>query len=165
VADGEGRLVAMTFTHGPSWFGSGLLDAASGVLLNTGASIFVRRASDGAVVAQPNLAPSVVRSGDGRYALGSPGGRHIPAIVLQAVIDLVHYGATPERVLGAGRMSASASGAIDAEAELRAAFPDLVRRQIAREEYYGPAGMIAWKDGGARAHCDPRFDGACIHVA
>lgn len=165
AADRDGLLVSMTFTHGPSWFGSGLLDAASGLLLNTGASIFVRRASDGAIVALPNLAPVVLRRGDARYAIGSPGGRHIPAIVLQAVVDLAHYGADPGDVLGKPRLSGNARGHIDAEAELRAAAPALVRREIAREEYYGPAGLIAWGGGEARAHGDPRFEGACVEVA
>ncbi len=165
VADRNGMLVSMTFTHGPSWFGSGLLDAQTGILLNTGASIFVRRESDGAIVALPNVTPVVVRRGDARYAIGSPGGRHIPAIVLQAVVDLVHYAMPAGRVLGEPRMSADADGSIDAEAALAAAFPGRVRHEITLDEYYGPAGMIAWEGGGAAAFRDPRFDGACVHVA
>lgn len=165
VADRDGMMVSMTFTHGPAWFGSGLLDAETGILLNTGASIFSRRASDGSCVALPNVTPVILRRGAARYAIGSPGGRHIPAIVFQAVVDLVHYGASPERVLGEPRMSADEDGNIDAEAALLAAFPQRVRREIGLAEYYGPAGMIAWDGGSAAAFRDPRFDGACAHVA
>lgn len=161
VADGDGMMVSMTFTHGPAWFGSGLLDAHTGIVLNTGASIFSRRPGDGAFTALPNVTPVVMRRGGARYAIGSPGGRHIPAIVFQAIVDLVHYGIPPERVLGAPRMSADETGNIDAEAALLAAFPKRVRREIALAEYYGPAGMIAWKDGAAAAFRDPRFEGAC----
>lgn len=165
VADRDGMMVSMTFTHGPSWFGSGLLDRESGVLLNTGASIFARRVSDGCVVALPNLTPVIVRRGDARYAIGSPGGRHIPAIVLQAIVDLVHYGTPPGRVLGEPRMSADERGHVDAEAAWVAAFPGRVRREIPLGEYYGPAGMIAWESGRATGFSDPRFDGASLHAA
>lgn len=165
VADRDGMMVSMTFTHGPAWFGSGLLDPQTGILLNTGASIFSRRLSDDSWVALPNLAPVILRRGAARYALGAPGGRHIPAIVFQAIVDLVHYGAAPERVLGEPRMSADEDGNIDAEAALRAAFPQRVRREIGLAEYYGPACMIAWEGGSVAAFRDPRFDGACAHVA
>lgn len=164
VADRDGMMVSMTFTHGPSWFGSGLLDRETGVLLNTGASIFTRRASDGRIVALPNVTPVIVRRGDARFALGSPGGRHIPAIVLQAIVDLVHYRTSPGRLLGQPRMSADEHGNVDAEAALVAAFPARTRREIPLGEYYGPAGMIAWEGGCATGYTDPRFDGASLHA-
>lgn len=165
AADDGGMMVSMTFTHGPSWFGSGLLDRDSGVLLNTGASIFARRLADGALVALPNLAPVVVRHGEVRYAIGAPGGTHIPAIVAQAIVDLVRYREAPDRVLARHRMSADIEGRIAAEPPLFAAFPNLVRREIAVEEYYGPAGMIVCERGAARGFADPRFGSAHVEEA
>jgi len=161
TADADGMLVSMTFTHGPLWFGSGLLDDESGVLLNCGMHILARRDADGEIVAQPHLTPTIVRHGKSHYALGSPGGRRIPAIVLQAIIDLVHYGVPIERALDAPRLSANADGRFEAEAMLANAMPARRMRIIEPNEYFGPAGAIAWNERGARGVADPRFDDAC----
>jgi gamma-glutamyltranspeptidase/glutathione hydrolase len=161
TADADGMLVSMTFTHGPIWFGSGLLDDESGVLLNCGRHILARRNADGEVVAQPHLTPAIVRRGGTRYALGSPGGRRIPAIVLQAIIDLVHYGVPIDDVLAAPRLSANADGTFEAEAALADAMPARRMRTIEPHEYFGPAGAIAWDGRRARGAADPRFDDGC----
>ena len=164
VGDRDGMLVSMTFTHGPTWFGSGLLAADTGIILNTGALIFARRASDGALVAQPHLTPVVMRRGERTYALGTPGGTRIPAIVLQAIVDLVHYGISPEQVLAGARVSADAQGIAEAEAALAARFPQLALREVRTREYFGPASGIARSAAGMVAMLDPRFQGACAYV-
>lgn len=165
VSDSDGMLVSMTFTHGPVWFGSGLLARSSGMLLNCGAYLLARRASDGAIVAQPHLTPSIVRHGEVRYALGTPGGRRIPAIVLQAVVDLVHYHAPVEHVLDAPRISATADGVLEGERALVEAFRDRAMTCIETSEYFGPAGALAWSREGARGTADPRFGDACVVMA
>lgn len=165
AADADGMLVSMTFTHGPLWFGSGLLDDESGVLLNCGMHILARRNTDGEIVAQPHLTPAIVRHGAMHYSLGSPGGRRIPAIVLQAVVDLVHYGVPLERVFAAPRLSANADGTLEAEAALAHAMPGRAMQIIAPSEYFGPAGAIARDEQGARGAADPRFDDARALVA
>lgn len=165
AADAEGMLVSLTFTHGPVWFGSGLLDDESGVLLNCGMHILARRNADGTVVAQPHLAPAIVRHGDTRYAIGSPGGRRIPSIVLQAIIDLVHYGEPIDRIFDAPRLSANADGSLEAEARLVESMPGRMMRRIDTNEYFGPAGALAWSERGARGTVDPRFDDACAVLA
>ena len=164
AADETGMLVSMTFTHGPAWFGSGLLDEASGIVLNTGARIFSRRLRDGALVAKPHLTPIVVHHRNARYAIGSPGGQHIPAIVFQAVVDVVHYRTRAELVLGGPRMSADSDGNVQAEPEFLAAFRRRGSRSIGVSEYYGPASMIARSEGAVTAFRDPRFEGACAQM-
>ena len=161
TADADGMLVSMTFTHGPIWFGSGLLDDESGVLLNCGMHILARRNADGEVVAQPHLTPAIVRHRGTSYAIGSPGGRRIPAIVLQAIIDLVHYGVPIDALFDAPRLSADADGTFEAEAALADAMPARRMRTIEPSEYFGPAGAIASNTQGARGAADPRFDDAC----
>ena len=165
VADGDGMLVSLTFTHGPVWFGSGLLDEETGILLNCGMHILARRNDDGRVVAQPHLAPTIVRHRDARYALGSPGGRRIPAIVLQAIVDLVDYDVPIERLLDALRLSANADGALDAEAELAARMPERAIRIVEPSDYFGPAGAVQWTARGTRSARDPRFADACAIAA
>lgn len=165
ACDSEGTLVSMTFTHGPVWFGSGLLTRNSGMLLNCGAHLLARRTSDGAIVAQPHLTPSIVRHGELRYALGSPGGRRIPAIVLQAIVDLVHYQVPVDDVLGAPRVSATAEGELEGERALVEAVPGRALTCIETREYFGPAGALAWSPEGARGTADPRFDDASVVMA
>jgi gamma-glutamyltranspeptidase / glutathione hydrolase len=165
VCDREGMLVSMTFTHGPVWFGSGLMTRDKGILLNCGAYLLARRTRDGAIVAQPHLTPTIVRAGAARYALGSPGGRHIPAIVLQAVIDLVHYRVAVEEALGAPRVSASAEGVLNGERAIVEAIPGRAIRCIETSEYFGPAGALTWGPEGVRGATDPRFPDGYVAVA
>jgi gamma-glutamyltranspeptidase/glutathione hydrolase len=165
AADGDGMLVSITFTHGPVWFGSGLLDSTSGILLNCGMHILARRTDDGTVVAQPHLTPVIVTRGDTRYALGSPGGRRIPAIVLQAIVDLVHYDTPVEQVLEAPRLSANGDRSVEAEAALVSEMPSRQMRVIEPHEYFGPAGALSWSGGSVRCAVDPRFAGASARLA
>jgi gamma-glutamyltranspeptidase/glutathione hydrolase len=165
AADAGGLLVSMTFTHGPVWFGSGLLDEATGILLNCGMHILARRRDDGTVVAQPHLTPAIVRRGDVGYAIGSPGGRRIPAIVLQAIVDLVHYGTPVERLLDAPRLSANGDCSLEAEAALADAMPGQPMRVVEPHEYFGPAGALSWSGDGVRCAVDPRFADASARVA
>ena len=160
TADADGMLVSMTFTHGPVWFGSGLLDEASGILLNCGIHILARRAGDGEIVAQPHLAPAIVRRGHRRIAIGSPGGRRIPAIVLQAVLDLVHYDVPIERLLDGPRLSANGDGSLDAEAALANTMPGRSLAIVEANDYFGPAGALEWSADGIRCAVDPRFEDA-----
>lgn len=165
TGDAEGTLVSITFTHGPMWFGSGMVVPGTGMLLNTGASIFARRATDGALVAQPHLTPIVMRRGQDSFALGTPGGTRIPAIVLQAVVDLVHYGVPPEDVLAGARISTDAQGTLEAEAAVVRLLPARRFREIRTPEYYGPASGLARSGDDWVAMLDPRFEGACAYAS
>jgi gamma-glutamyltranspeptidase/glutathione hydrolase len=167
AGDADGMLVSMTFTHGPTWFGSGLVAPGTGMVLNTGTAIFARRASDGALVAQPHLTPVVMRRAGATFALGTPGGTRIPSIVLQAILDLVHYGVAPEEVFQGVRVSADGEGALEGEAALAARLPGTPFREIRTAEYFGPAGGLARPAGKKEwvAMLDPRFQGACAFAS
>jgi gamma-glutamyltranspeptidase/glutathione hydrolase len=160
-ADRDGLLVALTFTHGPTWFGSGLVAEGTGVVLNSGARLLVRRQRDGRCLAQTNLTPTILRVGSNRFALGTPGARRIPAVVLQLVLDLVHYGTALDEALAAPRLSAAADGTLDAETPLLSAFPGIPMRKVEARDYYGPAAALRWRDGVAEGATDPRFAGTC----
>lgn len=160
TADADGMLVSVTFTHGPLWFGSGLVAAGTGILLNAGANLFVRAQADGRIFPQTNLTPVILETSDGhRHAIGSPGGVRIPAIVLQMILDRVRYGVPLGEGIALPRMSVGPGGDLEAEADL-AALAGSVRatRIIAASEYYGPACALSVSASGeAVAACDPRF--------
>lgn len=162
VADPDGMLVALTFTHGPTWFGSGLVAPRTGVVLNNGARLYARRTADGAILAQTNLTPTIVRRGDDRYAMGTPGARLIPAVVLQLVIDFTYYQLPVFNALAAARMSARGDGTLEAEDALVYGLHHLSMRMIETREYYGPAAAVRWNAGELEAATDPRFAGACL---
>jgi gamma-glutamyltranspeptidase/glutathione hydrolase len=162
AADRDGMLVALTFTHGPTWFGSGLVAEGTGVVLNGGTRLFVRRRSDGRCLAQTNLTPTILHDGADRYALGTPGARRIPAVVLQLVLDLARYRMPLAEALAAARLSASADGALDGEAPLVTAFPHLRMKTVVARDYYGPAGALRRREATLEGATDPRFAGACV---
>lgn len=159
TADADGMLVSCTFTHGPLWFGSGLVAPGTGLVLNCGANLIARRRADGALRPLANLAPVIVACGDGsRHAIGSPGGYRIPAVVLQAVVDLVRYRLPLAQALPLPRVSVDAAGRLEAEPPLAAS---LGAAPIPAADYYGPASALSvTPDGCAVAACDPRFDEA-----
>ncbi|MEP7206655.1 MAG: gamma-glutamyltransferase [Casimicrobiaceae bacterium] len=165
AVDDEGLMIAMTFTHGPLWFGSGLVTEETGIVLNSGAHLLVERTSDGRTVAQPHLAPTILQHAGTRYALGSPGGTRIPAIVLQGIVDLVHYGTPVEALWDEPRLSANADGSTEAEPELVQAFPALSMRRLGRADFFGPASALGWTPDRSRAGLDHRFDDSCAAFA
>jgi gamma-glutamyltranspeptidase/glutathione hydrolase len=168
VADDEGALVSLTFTHGPLWFGSGLVAPGTGVVLNAGANLFARSLADGTIFPQTNLTPVIVACGNGaRHAIGSPGGMRIPAIVLQMVVDVVGYGLPLSKAIALPRMSVSPDGALEAEPDLAAAAPSARPvEQIKVRDYYGPASALSLSTtGDPAAACDPRFSSAVIEAS
>ncbi len=164
AVDSGGMAVSMTFTHGPTWFGSGLVAGETGLLLNAGAYLFVRRRHDNAVVAVPHLCPIMLRRGVARYAIGTPGGWRIPAIVLQAIVDLIHFDVPLERIFHGARLSLNRKGAVEVEKGLGEVIADLPTPFIDPDEYYGPSGALGLTQQGIRAGLDPRFDGRCVYV-
>lgn len=157
AADGEGLLVSLTFTHGPLWFGSGIVVPGTGILLNAGANLFARSNTDDTLFPLTNLTPTIVEHDSGtRHALGSPGGFRIPAIVLQAIVDVVCYDLPLSEALRGPRFSVDPDGNLEAEPAL--ATNTLEARHVEREEYYGPASGISLSPSSPpQAACDPRF--------
>lgn len=162
AVDPEGSVVSLTFTHGPLWFGAGAIAAGTGIVLNAAANLLRKVQVDGSsdVVALHNLTPVVIRVANGAsHAFGSPGGSRIPAVVLQAVIDVIHYRLRLAESIGLPRVSVDPGGRIEVEEELRSIVPEAY--VIERHEYYGPAsGLTLSSDGRILAALDPRFNPA-----
>jgi gamma-glutamyltranspeptidase/glutathione hydrolase len=118
AADGAGGLVALTFTHGPRRFGSGLVAEGTGMVLNSGINL-VAPTSKGPM-AVTNMAPVVFEDGaQARHAVGSVGGPRIPGVVVTTVVDVVHYGLSVAAAIAAPRLSVQPlDGTLEAEQEL-----------------------------------------------
>ena len=118
TGDADGGLVALTFTHGSLWFGSGLVAPGTGVVLNAGANLFTTVA--GGPLAATNMCPIVLeQDGGARHVLGGTGGPRIPGILLTAVVDVVHYGATLAAAIAASHVSVRAvDGSLEGEPEV-----------------------------------------------
>lgn len=162
AADRDGLVVSMTFTHGPLWFGSGVMAPGTGIILNCGANLFVEEIATGRRLSQTNVCPMILRSANGsRVAFGTPGGRKIPAMAAALAVDLVVRGDDVETALANPRVSVGLDGTAELEAPLDRVFPG--SRSIARNDFYGPASAISWSsEGDLRGHTDPRFSGASM---
>jgi len=160
ACDNSGMLVSMTFTHGPTWFGSGLVAPDTGIVLNSGSNLFVRPKRGGAAYPVHNMCPVIVEcAGGARHAIGSPGGSKIPANVMQLIVDAVYYRVPLGEAIGLPRVSVAPGGGLEAEPDLLPLIPASMQpRAIERDEYYGPAGALSLDSNGcARAAPDRRF--------
>ena len=157
TADAAGGMVALTFTHGP-WCGSGVVAPGTGVLLNGGANLFAP--SDDGPLAATNMSPVIVDvSGGDRHALGATGGPRIPAFVLTAIVDVVHYGSSLSDALAAPHLAIRVTdGELEVEPALvRFARPDV--KPLQAGDGFGPALGITRMPGEWAPAVDPRFEG------
>jgi gamma-glutamyltranspeptidase / glutathione hydrolase len=161
AADGEGGLAALTFTHGPRRFGSGLVAPGTGLVLNSGMNL-VAPTSNGPL-AVTNMAPVVIEDARGRrHAVGSVGGPRIPGVILTTVVDIVHYGLSIDAAIAAPRLSVSPlDGVLEAEAELieRLGLEQQATVMRAAVEF-GPTCGIGGSEAGWTPGADARFETA-----
>ena len=110
AVDGEGMLAALTFTHGPAWFGGRWALPGSGVVMNGGMHNFRRAAPvrDGARwLGASNMAPTIADDGrGGRVALGCPGARRIPSNVAMVLARRYLAGEPLQAAVSGGRLHA-----------------------------------------------------------
>lgn len=162
-ADAEGGLASLTFTNGPLWFGSGLVVPETGIVLNAGANL-TSRLSDGSVIALNNISPVLIagRANDW-HAVGTPGGYHIPATVMLAIVDLLCYDMPLAAALAQPRFSVRPGIGLEMERDRRSQLPDVNPTQLVQnEEYYGPAtGISMQPSGNVTPAVDPRFITGC----
>ena len=158
VIDGE-TAAALTFTHGPRWFGGAWAPPGTGVLMNGGMQLFawqdpVRRA--GRNHALTYMSPTVAEAPDGALiAIGCPGARRIPSIIGLALARHCLGGWTLEEAVAGGRFHAECDSQASLEAarldgETRAAF-EARFESLAEEgsrDYYGPLTAIRRAPGG-----------------
>lgn len=164
AADAEGKLISLTFTHGPLWFGSGLVAPGTGIILNCGANLLVDDKASGRRIAQSNVTPVIAQAGGAaRYALGTPGGYRIPAIIMTNLIDVLAAGRPLSEAMARPRLATSIEGQIEVEPALSSVAQGA--RIIKLKEFYGPAsGITVTALGEMRGVKDPRFNGAVASV-
>ena len=82
AVDSERTIAALTFTHGPAWFGGRWAIPGTGVIMNGGMHNFSRPGlvyRNGRRFGVSNMTPTIAEMPDGgRIALGCPGARRIP---------------------------------------------------------------------------------------
>jgi gamma-glutamyltranspeptidase / glutathione hydrolase len=159
TADADGGLAALTFTHGPRRFGSGLVASGTGIVLNSGLNLFAPTATG--PLAVTNMAPVIVEAANGdRHAIGSVGGPRIPGIILSSVVDVVHYGSTMADAIAAPHLSVRAvDGALEAEPELlqHLGIDETGLPLIAGQAFGATCGITRTTDGWIPGP-DPRFE-------
>jgi gamma-glutamyltranspeptidase/glutathione hydrolase len=158
AADAEGGLASLTFTHGHRRFGSGLVAPGTGIVLNSGINLFAPTPAGPLPVT--NMTPVVVEEPNGdRHAIGSVGGPRIPGIILGAVVDLVHYGASIAEAIASPHLSVRpADGALEAEAELLALMDDEDGLPLVAATSFGTTCGITVTSAGAIPGPDHRFE-------
>ena len=157
TAGPDGDLATLTFTHGP-WFGSDLVAAGTGIVLNGGANLLAP--SESGARAVTNMAPIVLDAVDGeRHALGAAGGPRIPALLLSAVVDVVRFDATLEQAVAAPHISVrAADGKVEVEPELAAAGGPAEGALALTRRDFGPICGITRTAHGYLAAVDRRFE-------
>ena len=149
AVDGEGMVAALTFTHGPSWFGGRWALPESGVIMNGGMQNFsraapLRRGSRWFGVS--NMAPTTaVNAAGDRIALGCPGARRIASNIALVLARHFIAGESLQAAVSGGRMHAEGRDRVFWEegrlgAETRAALQARFDRVEAEssDNYFGP---------------------------
>lgn len=157
VVDGQGMMVACTFTLGPLWFGSLQMLQGTGLVLNCGLNLIRQRRSNGEYLAVNNLTPVIAQDAQQRrYVAGTPGGTRIPAVVMRLLVETALSGQSLQQAMDLPRIAVRPDGTPEFEAMLdySGAFETL-----GAEDFYGPASIVRRdRDGTLEIGQDPRFD-------
>ena len=159
VMDAAGAAVALTFTHGPRWFGGAWAIPETGVVMNGGMHLFNWQApvaKSGRAYAVTNMAPTLVEDSTATLiAIGCPGARRIPSIVGLALGRHLFDEAPLEAAVNAGRLHTEDARTVsvevarlghDVRASLEARFQQTVEENW--RHYYGPLTAIRRENGG-----------------
>jgi gamma-glutamyltranspeptidase len=152
--DGNGTMVALTFTHGPVEFGGRWAIPGTGIIMNGGMHNFSRGAMvnrNGRWLGVSNMTPTIASDALGnRLALGCPGARRIPSNIAMVVARHYFAGSPLQRAVSAGRVHCENHERVSCErqrlgrerlAALRAQFP--IVDDETGENYFGPRTAIA----------------------
>jgi gamma-glutamyltranspeptidase/glutathione hydrolase len=155
AVDGDGTMVALTFTHGHAPFGGRWAIPASGVIMNAGMHNFTASPvveHNGRVFGVSNMTPTIaVDDEDVSIAIGCPGARRIPSNIAMALAwhRLAGYGL--QQAVSAGRVHAEDHARVSCEtARLGGARAEALRRRFrvvedeTGESYYGPLTAIRY---------------------
>ena len=163
VMDRTGNAVAVTYTINGN-FGAGVVAGGTGFLLNDEIDDFTIKPGApnlfGLIQGKANaiapgkrplssMAPTIVlKDGQVRLVVGSPGGSRIITIVLQAILNVIDHGMTPQQAVDAPRLHLqwlpdilyAEPGALTAET---AAALTVMGYRIEEQRPWGAAEMIA----------------------
>ena len=178
VADANGTVVSTTYTLGAD-FGSGVMIAGTGILLNNQMNNFSHAAAARALAEGKPLPPNAMAPGkrmlstmmptivmkDGKPWLitGSPGGSTIIDTVLQVIVNVVDFKLNVEEATHQPRIFQDASDKLRVEPNFN---PDTVRllgemgHPITSDETMGSAQSIMIDGGHYLGAADPRRPGA-----
>ncbi|HXV75212.1 MAG TPA: gamma-glutamyltransferase [Candidatus Polarisedimenticolaceae bacterium] len=185
IGDGDGRAIATTITLN-RWFGTGIVAAGTGVLLNNEIDDFAivpgtpnlyglsggeANAIAGGKRPLSSMTPTIVEAPGGGprplLVLGSPGGSTIPTTILQVLLNVIDHGMTLQEAVDAPRLHHQWQPDRIVH-EPRALPPDVMVNLIARGHALVPAerplgnvsaiGVAA--DGAWLGAADPRRQGA-----
>jgi gamma-glutamyltranspeptidase/glutathione hydrolase len=132
VMDRDGNVVAMTQTL-QMLFGSKVTVPGTGMLLNNHMSLFDPHPGRPNSVGSrkrmlSSMSPTIVlKDGQPFFALGTPGGSRIFPAVLQAIVNVLDHGMTPQEAVEAPRVWTDGKAL-----EVEEAFSDGVRTEMAR---------------------------------
>lgn len=171
AVDGDGTMVALTFTHGHAPFGGRWAIPGSGVIMNAGmhnftASAMVER--HGRWLGVSNMTPTIAIDVQGsRLAVGCPGARRIPSNIAMALAWHRLAGFGLQQAVSAGRLHAEDHMRVSCETtRLGGACSEALRRRFGivedetGERYYGPLTAIRHAPTGIELALDDRlFDG------
>lgn len=159
VAAADGTLVAMTLTHGPSWFGARWAVPGTGVIMNGGMHVLAAaqpRKKGKRAYAVTNMAPTIARHGPMSIAIGCPGARKIPSNIGLALTHHMFGSANLQDSIAKGRFHAESLDRVSLEKDRN---PALLGEALAgafkvvEDEdphlYYGPLTAIARAQDGA----------------
>ena len=168
AVDGEGTLVALTFTHGHAPFGGRWAIPGTGVIMNAGmhnftASAAVKRRERWFGVS--NMTPTLAVSDEGsRLALGCPGARRIPSNIAIALAWHRVAGYALQEAVSTGRVHAEDHAHVSCETRrLGGARVEALRRRFpsvedeSGERYYGPLTAIHYTPAGIDLALDDRL--------
>lgn len=178
VADANGNIVTMTYTLGAD-FGSGVMIAGTGILLNNQMNNFSHSAAaaalrDGRPMPPNAMAPGkrmlstmmptiVMKDGKPWLITGSPGGSTIIDTVLQVIVNVVDFKLNVEEATHQPRIFQDAGNKLRVEPNFN---PDTVRlltamgHTITSDETMGSAQSIMIEGGRYLGAADPRRPGA-----
>lgn len=132
AADGEGNVVSL-ITSVFDGFGSGIVDDATGIVMqNRAANFSLDPASPNVLAAGKRpyhtISPGLITNGTDACAFGVMGGMMQPQGHVQVVHQLVDLGMSPQEALDAPRLRVNDDGSVDVEPALENAVSGLARR-------------------------------------
>jgi gamma-glutamyltranspeptidase/glutathione hydrolase len=177
AVDCEGIIAALTFTHGPAWFGGRWALPETGVIMNGGMHNFTRPGlvnRHGRRFGVSNMTPTIAQMPDGsRLALGCPGARRIPTNVALALSRHCFGGEPLQQAVSGGRIHAEEMSTVYFEEDrlglavgraLAKRFRSVKRE--ASDNYFGPLTAIQCRGPGAieAAVDDRETPGFCAYA-